>query len=79
MPLCVVRAYISVVVLQLPIYCYNMIAVTEDVALLEQVTYEDRLAPESPAFWCTACYEMLHYGKDLNLKYYHRVFDYYGG
>eukprot|EP00884_Botryococcus_braunii_P004191 jgi/Botrbrau1/13773/Bobra.0056s0028.1 len=43
------------------------------------VTYEDKLAPESPAFWCKNCYEMLHYGSDLNLKYYHRVFDYHGG
>jgi hypothetical protein len=47
--------------------------------LPEQVTYEDKLAPDSPAFWCKNCYEMLHYGSDLNLKYYHRVFDYHGG
>ena len=27
-------------------------------------TYGDRLAPESPCFFCGTCYEQLHYTKD---------------
>jgi hypothetical protein len=41
-----------------------------------KVTYEDRLAPTVPAFWCTQCYEALHYDQAGGLLYPHRVFPY---
>ncbi|BDA46278.1 snRNA-activating protein complex subunit 3 [Coccomyxa sp. Obi] len=41
-----------------------------------KVTYEDRLAPETPAFWCSECYEAIHYESSGRLKYVHKVFPY---
>jgi len=30
----------------------------------KKVTYDDKLAPESPCFFCDECYHQLHYVKD---------------
>jgi snRNA-activating protein complex subunit 3 len=34
------------------------------IAAAKKVTYGDKLAPESPCFFCGTCYEQLHYTKD---------------
>ena len=34
-----------------------------------QVTYDDAQASENPAFWCTGCYEKVHYNAAGNLLY----------
>lgn len=44
---------------------------------MAQVTYEDRLAPTTPAFWCAECYEAMHYDQAGKLLYQHRVFPYH--
>ena len=41
-----------------------------------KVTYDDRLAASTPAFWCTECYEAMHYDKSGRLLYQHMVFPY---
>jgi len=44
--------------------------------LATKVTYEDTLIPETPAFWCSDCYEALHYDATGKLVSQHRVFPY---
>jgi len=47
--------------------------------MAQKLTYDDRNAPQNPAFWCQDCYNKMHYDKDNNLLYVHKVFDYSGG
>lgn len=43
-----------------------------------KVTYEDKLAPACPTFFCEQCYYLLHYNKDGCLLYNDfKVYDYY--
>ena len=45
-----------------------------------KLTYGDIAAAESPAFWCTQCYDMLHYTSDGEcLDVDHKVFPYGSG
>jgi len=44
-----------------------------------RVTWEDALAPASPAFWCAECYGALHYDAAGRLLAPHRVFPYHSG
>ena len=48
-------------------------------ALAQKLTYDDRNAPQNPAFWCLDCYKQMHYDKEDTLLYAHKVFDYNGG
>lgn len=45
-----------------------------------RVTYNDMVAQDCPAFWCQACYLMLHYTNDGELlDPAHKVFEYQSG
>lgn len=44
-----------------------------------KVTYEDKHAPSDPCFWCSECYRMMHYDKQGELLYRHKVFPYKTG
>ena len=48
-------------------------------AMAQKVTYDDRNAPQEPAFWCLTCYKMMHYDAGNSLLYSHKVFEYLGG
>ena len=39
-----------------------------------KVTYQDKYAPTTPGFWCTECYEAMHYDAKGQLKDNHKVF-----
>ena len=39
-----------------------------------KITYEDKFAPATPGFWCTECYEAMHYDAEGKLKVNHKVF-----
>ena len=39
-----------------------------------KVTYEDKCAATTPGFWCTECYEAMHYDANGKLKDSHKVF-----
>jgi snRNA-activating protein complex subunit 3 len=42
-----------------------------------KVTYEDKMSPQSPCFFCEYCYYLLHYSEDGRLLYDDfRVYDY---
>ena len=45
----------------------------------KKVTYDDKNAPQEPAFWCKLCYDLMHYDGSNTLLYDHKVFDYQGG
>eukprot|EP00475_Leptophrys_vorax_P002514 TRINITY_DN11404_c0_g1_i1.p1 TRINITY_DN11404_c0_g1~~TRINITY_DN11404_c0_g1_i1.p1 ORF type:complete len:452 (+),score=116.10 TRINITY_DN11404_c0_g1_i1:80-1357(+) len=49
-----------------------------DIYAAKHVVYGDRLAPETPFFYCTTCYHQLHYDANGNLLYQDfQVFPYY--
>jgi len=39
-----------------------------------KITYEDKYAPVTPGFWCSECYEAMHYDARGTLKDNHIVF-----
>lgn len=49
-----------------------------EIYVAKKVTYDDKMAPQSPCFFCDYCYYLLHYSQDGTLVYSDfRVYDYY--
>lgn len=46
----------------------------------DRITFGDKCALESPAFWCKSCYDSLHLsGQGAWVESAHKVFSYFSG